>query len=301
LGTLNWCLEKSDDEVIKSYVVKTIENISALTQISKIYFTKDERFIVNLISLFNVKNIELKISAVVSVSHLVRLESKLFKSFLDKFGLINLIALAEKESARIQQALVNIILHGIQKDCQIMIKNEFFIPLCNFLIKLIDTPNNVIRIKIFLIFGILFESPLVVSKFGEKIFNHIHRRKDNSQEMNKIIKVFESTIQLKIKLMVKNFISLITKDMSSNEEILLHFNAFITFHVHPKLISTIYNQDLLEVLIKIIESDSIKDETMSKYVLQLISNFSENPKSVLENVDFVLRRMIMQILNMCLK
>jgi serine/threonine-protein kinase ULK4 len=306
LLTLNWCLEKSDDEIIKFYVVKTIENISALTQISKLYFTKDERFLVNLISVVNTtKNADLKVSAVYSISHIIRLEPKLFKIFVEKVGVVNIINLAEKENSKIQQALINILLNGIYKDNQIILKNEFLVPLCNFMLKLFETPNNVIRIKIMLIFTLIFENSVIVSKFGEKIFNHIQKfRKENSPEMLQAIKVFEATVQIKIKVMVKNFIYLLSNNIANSnyhDEILQHFNSFLTYNSYSKLLPFVYTQDLLEILIKIIDSDYISEETITKNIFQLISNFSENPKCVLDNNDFILKKMLIPLLSVCLK
>ena len=306
LLTLNWCLEKSDDEIIKFYVVKTIENISALTQISKLYFTKDERFLLNLIGVVNsTKNTDLKVSAIYSVSHIIRLEPKLFKIFIDKVGVVSVINLAEKENNKIQQALINILLNGIYKDNQIILKNEFLVPLCNFLLKLFDTPNNVIRIKIMLIFTLIFENSIIVSKFGEKIFNYIQKfRKENSLEMMQAIKVLENTVQIKIKVMVKNFIYLLSNNISNSnyhDEILQHFNSFLTYNSYTKLLPFVYTQDLLEILIKIIDSEYISEETITKNIFQLIANFSENPKCVLDNNDFILKKMVLPLLSVCLK
>lgn len=306
LLTLNWCLEKSDDEIIKFYVVKTIENISALTQISKLYFTKDDRFLINLISVVNsTKNSDLKISAVYSISHIIRLEPKLFKNFIEKVGVVNIINLAEKENSKIQQALINILLNGIYKDNQIILKNEFLVPLCNFMLKLFETPNNVMRIKIMLIFTLIFENSVIVSKFAEKIFNHIQKfRKENSPEMLQAIKVFEATVQIKIKVMVKNFIYLLSNNIANtnyHDEILQHFNSFLTYNSYSKLLPFVYTQDLLEILIKIIDSDYISEETITKNIFQLISNFSENPKCVLDNNDFILKKMLIPLLSVCLK
>jgi hypothetical protein len=306
LLTLNWCLEKNDDEIIKFYVVKTIENISALTQISKIYFTKDERFLLNLISVANTtKNSDLKVSAIYSISHIIRLEPKLFRIFIDKVGVVNVINLAERENNKIQQALINILLNGIYRDNQIILKNEFLVPLCNFLLKLFESPNNVIRTKIMLIFSLIFENSIIVSKFGEKMFNHIQKlRKENSQEVVQAIKVFESTVQLKIKVMVRNFIYLLTNNIANSnfhDEILQHFNSFLTYNSYTKLLPFVYSQELLEILIKIVESEYISEEIITRNIFQLIANFSENPNCVLENNDFVLRKMIIPLLVVCLK
>lgn len=306
LLTLNWCLEKNEDETIKFYVVKTIENISALTQISKLYFAKDERFLLNLISVVNTtKNTDLKVSAVYSLSHIIRLEPKLFKIFIDKVGVVNLINLAEKENNKIQQALMNILLNGVYRDNQIILKNEFLVPLCNFMLKLFESPNNVIRVKIMLIFSLLFENSIIVSKFGEKMFNHIQKlRKENIAEVLQGIKVFESTVQMKIKVMVKNFIYLLSNNISNSnfhDEILQHFNSFLTYNSYSKLLPYVYSQDLLEILIKIIDSEYISEETITRNIFQLIANFSENPKCVLDNNDFVLKKMIIPLLAVCLK
>ncbi len=173
------------------------------------------------------------------------------------------------------------------------------------MLKLFETPNNVIRIKIMLIFTLIFENSVIVSKFGEKIFNHIQKfRKENSPEMLQAIKVFEATVQIKIKVMVKNFIYLLSNNIANSnyhDEILQHFNSFLTYNSYSKLLPFVYTQDLLEILIKIIDSDYISEETITKNIFQLISNFSENPKCVLDNNDFILKKMLIPLLSVCLK
>jgi len=86
LNALLYALE-SKDETMKFYSLKSIENIAALTSVAEIYFAK-ESFLMLIMDVFLLnKNVDLRISAIFTVSHLIRLNSSLFEKFNKKLSL----------------------------------------------------------------------------------------------------------------------------------------------------------------------------------------------------------------------
>ena len=310
-ATLLWAVDASRDDVVKFYATKAIENITALTMISKKYFASNDSFITKFIESYNsTKNIELKTSIIYTISHLIRLEPRLYRIFIEKKGLSEIKKNLEEESSKNQQAIINCILFGVKQDNSFFQKNENFVNFCMFLMNLLESGVNVvIKMKIILIFGIILENTSVISKFGEKLFLILTKlRKDSLSELHQIIKVFEANMKLKIKTITKGFVSLInsyfTNKPTSNfyEDIIQGFNAFNTIGLYPKLVPALFSIELLDILIKILDiKDLMLDEVLRKNVYNILKSFSENANSVQENSEYVLKKLVVPIVNSSLK
>jgi hypothetical protein len=311
LNTLLYAIEHKD-ETIKFYSIKAIENIAALTQIAKLYFTRNESFFEKIFDVFEkAKYQELRISAIYTIAHLIRLEPKILTYLLDRKNLTELKKCMEDELPKIQQALLNCILYGIMNDNKLLLKNEFFTPFATYLISMIEMSNNILRIKIILIFAIIFEDAYTISKFGEKLFNIIQKvKKDNNTELHLIIKIFEHTMMNKIKAITRNFVSskLFNKSSSYNtnnpyglyDDLSNFLNAFSIIGGYPKLLPSLYSQDVMECFVKIIETQDNYDENVIKKVFDILKNFSENRVAVVEINEFVIKKMFIPILKSCL-
>jgi len=310
-NTLLWAIEYSRDDVVKFYATKAIENITALTMISKKYFASNDSFITKLIESYGyTKNNELKTSIIYTISHLIRLEPRLYRIFIEKKGLIEIKKNLEEETSKNQQAIINCILFGAKQDNSILVKNENFVNFCMFLMNLLESGVNVVlKMKIILIFGVILENTSVIAKFGEKLFLILTKlRKDTLSELHQIIKVFEANMKLKIKIITKNFISIINGYFNNKpisnfyDEIIQGFNAFSTIGLYPKLVPALFSIELLDILIKLLDvKDLISDETLRKNVYNILKSFSENSNSVQENSDFVLKKLVVPIVNSSLK
>jgi hypothetical protein len=312
LNTLLYAID-SKDETVRFYAIKAIENITALTQIAKIYFTRNEKFLEKILDVFNkIKNQDLRMSSIYTISHLVRLEPKLLIALLDRMTLSELKKSIEDETPKVQQALLNCIIYGIARDNQILLKNEFFVPFASFLISLIDMSNNVIRIKVILLFALTFEDAYIISKFGERLFTIVQRlKKDNNTELHLIIKVFENALVNKIKVITKNFNSskLFNKSSTYNtnnpyglyEDLTNYLNAFSIISTYPKLLTSLYTQDVMECFVKIIENQDNYDENVLKKVFEILKNFSANHTAVVEINEYVIKRMFIPIVKSGLK
>ncbi len=311
INTLLYAVDASRDDIVRFYATKAIENITALTMISKNYFAKNDKFISKLIDSYNyTKHNELKSSIIYAISHLIRLQPRLYRTFVEKKGLMEIKKNLEEETSKNQQAIINCILFGAKQDNYFLLKNDNFVAFTTFLMNLLESGVNVVlKMKIILIFGIILENTSVISKFGEKLFMILVKlRKDTLSELHQIIKVFEANMKLKIKLITKNFISTINSYFSNKtpsgfyEEIIQGFNAFNTIGMYPKLVPALFSIELLDILIKIIEAkDLIGDDILRKNVYNILKSFSENTNSVQENSDFVLKKLVVPIVNSSLK
>ena len=71
-------------KIVKFYTIKTIENICILTKVSKSYFASNENYLVLILDVYlTTSNQELKLSAISTVSQLLRHNSSLLKIFLE--------------------------------------------------------------------------------------------------------------------------------------------------------------------------------------------------------------------------
>jgi predicted ATPase len=75
-----YVIEFSKDEI--KFYVKAIKNITALIQVAKLYFSRDDSFLVKILEVFIGQNAKLKMSAIYSISYLIRLQPSLVTSFL---------------------------------------------------------------------------------------------------------------------------------------------------------------------------------------------------------------------------
>ena len=84
LGLLLYCLDSPRSEIVKFYTIKTIENICILTKVSKEYFASNSDYLIKILKIYlNSNNPELKLSAISTVSHLLRHNPSLLSTFLE--------------------------------------------------------------------------------------------------------------------------------------------------------------------------------------------------------------------------
>jgi hypothetical protein len=302
LETLLYVIENSKDETSKFYAIKAIENITALTLVAKMYFARDDSFLIRILDVFNkTKNPELKISAIYTVSHLVRLQPGLLNSFFQIKTLQEIKNhLEQEDNVKTQQAILNCILYGIYADNRVFIKNEFFFNFCNYLISFLEICAHIIKLKIILILALVMEDVFIISKFGEKLFPLILKiKKDVNSELQIVVKLFEQCLIIKIKSLIKSFISIKlnkTNSYNSIEELSNYLNAFSTLSFYPKVMTHIYTQEVLEVLVKIIADQDNYDEKIIKNVYEILKTFSENHVAVYELSDIIIKRIFIPIL-----
>lgn len=312
LSSLIYAIDMNRDDTVKFYAVKSIENITALTQIARVYFTSDDIFLSKLLEVYNKsKNSELRLSAIYSISHLIRLEPVLFKNLLEKKSLIEFKKLLEEDQPKFQQALLNCFILGVIADNQGMFvtKNEFFPKFISFLINLLENSSPIIKMKIILLLGCIIEDANIIAENGEKIFHIISKlRKENNNDLIIAIKVFEQILISKIKGLIKQFIALLSKILVKSspvnknfqaylEEIIIYLNCFFTIGLYPKISISLFSQEFLDALIKIIENNNLFVDIIILRCYDILKIFSENTNAVTENNEFVIKRMFLPILD----
>jgi hypothetical protein len=158
------------DEIVKFYALKTIENICVLTTVAKQYFASNDDFMVKIIELINSEcdNQDMRISAFNTVSHLIRLEPSLLKTFIEKMDTLSFVI--EKENQRNQQYIINCLLFSIEQN------NKYYDEYINLddlfpvLINLLKNSNIIIKSKVILLISLTFNKVDVITKYGEKVF-----------------------------------------------------------------------------------------------------------------------------------
>jgi serine/threonine-protein kinase ULK4 len=318
LNTLLYAIDLSRDDVVKFYAVKCIENISALTQIAKGYFTSNDSFVTKLLDIFKYsKNQELRSSAIYTISHLIRLQPKLLKNLVDKMNIIEIQKFMECESPKIQQALINIILFGMyyEPTNRSILKSDYCNKFFTYLLNFLENSNMVMKMKIILFFSLALEDVYNINQYGERLFVLLQKlRKENTSEASISTKIFENSFVLKLKQMTKNFVVLFSKllklnsnnnmmtiaNISANknivEEISVYLNAFIIIGTYQKIIPSLYSAELLDCLMKMIDNHEWIDESIIKSVNEILKNFSENTTAVNDNNEVVIRKMFIPIL-----
>ena len=117
LDILLYCLDKPRNEIVKFYTIKTIENICILTKVSKTYFASSEEYMLRILKIYlSTSNIELKLSAISTISQLLRHNpTSLIKPFLDNLPILSDKNVLIKETEGIRQCLIRIS-HDRKKD-----------------------------------------------------------------------------------------------------------------------------------------------------------------------------------------
>ena len=288
------------DEKVKFYALKTVENISCKTTISKTFFASNDDYINKIIDIYNenCENPEIHTSALSACSHLIRHENSLLKNFVEKIDTLNIVL--EKETQKNQQFIINCLLFGIvnNENNAEFLKIDDFIPEC---INLLESANSIIKSKIILLFALIFNHEEVFVKYGEKVFELMLKLRKEKQSFYYYVKIFESYVINYCNNIIKHF-SQISSDKKKTKEIIDLLDAFNIIAPYQKVSYALFKTDFLNSLINIINDNiSNPDGDLIKKTFDLIKAFSENPFSVEKNSDFIIKKMFVGILELTLK
>ena len=300
LDTLLYCLDKNRNEVVKFYAIKTIENLCILTQVSKIYFAKNDFFDRILQIYLTTNNSELKYSAISTISHILRHNSSLIQSFFKNYQILTNRNILLGENENIRQCLINCILFSISMDAKMIPyilsqDNKLF----EILLILIDKCNNVVKIKIILILGLLMINPNIIIQYGEEIFIKMQKlRNDKNREIHIVVKYFEKSVSSNAPLFIQIFLNALHKNEKMTD-IYKYCETFDIIGIYHKISFKFFTPQLLNVIkdyiIKKINT-GCKDENLIGVLLDVLIKFSENPISVDQNIDIILRGLLIDIL-----
>ena len=108
--------KSAEDEAVRFYACKTIENISAQSQRAGSRFSTNEVMSI-MLSIYSTSKYEsFRCSASVVLSHIIRLNNTLIQSFLDKFPIKQISSAIGDEQPRIQQSFLTILLYIFMND-----------------------------------------------------------------------------------------------------------------------------------------------------------------------------------------
>ena len=301
LDILLYCLNEKRGDIVNFYTIKTIENIAILTNVSKKYFASNKDFTSKILDVYNsTSNVELKYSAVSTVSHLIRHQPSLINTFLEKCPILNDENIILKENENIQLCLINCLLFSFVRD----VKNLFLVEKCDIFIgtilKVLEKCNNIIKIKIILLFGYLLNFPKTIIKYGENVFTKLQKyRIEKNNEIHTSVRFFERMFIDNSKIFSKNFINLLIKD-NKHDEIIMYCNLFEIMGNYHKISSPLFTIDFLKNIISYIKSKAENkdyDKIISN-LLTILMKFSENPISVIGRCDFILDSFYKDLLNL---
>jgi serine/threonine-protein kinase ULK4 len=149
-------MRQTEDEVLRSYAVKTIENITAQSKSAGVRFAISDSA-TQLIAVYNSAKLEaLKVSAIVAASHVTRLNPSLFPAVIERLGLRGLVAGLSEGPSRVQQAMLTMLLLGLQAPpprlSSSLLDDQGFLPA---LVALLEHAEVVIRGKSLLVLKFL--------------------------------------------------------------------------------------------------------------------------------------------------
>lgn len=274
-----------NDEVVRFYALKTIENTVILTNVAKAYFASNDEFINRISEIYlndHNNNIEIKTSALNTVAHIVKLEPMLMKVFINKFTNETLGNVLNNESSKNQQCIINIMLFGI-------VGNVNNINIINFddvmpsMINLLESANSVIRGKIILLLSLVFGDKHLIHKYGEKVFNIMVKLRKDRQYYYYHVKIFESFMINFCKHILTCIIPQITKSISTNtantnNDIISLITSLAVVAPYYKISFSLFTIEFIETLVSLISTTT--NGVIQVHALDILRCFSETAYSV---------------------
>ena len=301
LEILLYCLDKNRNDVVKFYAIKTIENLCILTNVSKNYFAKNDDFFNKIFLVYNsTNNQELKYSAISTISHILRHNPNFIKQFLSKCPILTNRNILLSENDNIKQCLINCLLFTISLDGKII--QTLIAPeskLIEILLILLDKSNNVLKIKIIFLIGLIMINPNVIIQYGEEAFVKLQKlRNDKNKEIHRAVRFSEKSLSQNAPIFIQTFINALNKN-GKISEINKYCQTFDIIGIYHKVSYNFFTPQLLheikDYITKIIKKEP-HDENLVGKLLDVIIKFSENPIAVDQNVDTILKGFLIDIL-----
>ena len=306
LEILLYCLDKNRNDVVKFYAIKTIENLCILTNVSKNYFAKGEDFFNKILQIYNSSNnTELKYCAISTISHILRHNSSFINSFFSKCPILVNRNILLGENDNIKQCLINCLLFAISSDGKIVpyiLSQEN--KLIEILLMLLDKSNNVIKIKIIFLLGLLMINPTIIIQHGEEAFTKLQKlRNDKNKEIHQAVRFAEKSLSQNAPIFIQAFYNLLNKN-GKITEIYKYSETFDLIGIYHKISYIFFTPQLLyeikDYITKRINNEKY-DSNLIGVLLDVIIKFSENPISVDQNIDVILRGFLVDILKILSK
>ena len=305
LDILLYCLDKNRNEIVKFYAIKTIENLCILTNVSKTYFAKKEYFEKIIQIYLSSNNSELKYSAISTISHMLRHNPSLIQLFFKNIQILTNRNVLLGENENIRQCLINCILFPISIDHKIILN---IISQDNILLEILlylsEKCNNVIKIKIIVLIGLLLINPNIIIQYGENTLIKMQKwRNDKNKDIHIAVKFFEKSLSNNSPVFIQAFLKALNKNEKMSD-IYKYCETFDIIGIYHKVSYTLFTPQLLytikDYILKKVNSGT-KDDNLIGVLLDVFIKFSENPISVDQNVDVILRGTLIDIIKITQK
>lgn len=302
LDILLYCLEKPRNEVVKFYTIKTIENICILTKVSKRYFASSEDYTLSILNVYlNTDNPELKLSAISTVSHLIRHDSSLIKVFIKNLPILTDKNVFLKESDGVKQCLINCLVFSIIENTNsLQYISTQSNTLTETLLSFIEKFNNILKVKTIILLAFLMIDPDIILKYGEEIFLKIQKfRLYKNKEVHLSVKFFEKIVSSNSPSFIKSFNALINKDKIN--DIIKYCKIFDITGLYHRISYSLFTTDFLDTIKKLIKKKISNKENSGEligHLLDVLIKFSENPFSVEKNIDYILKGFLLELLQL---
>ena len=301
LDILLYCLDKPRNEIVKFYTIKTIENICILTKVSKDYFASSEDYILRILNVFlSSNNPELKLSAISTVSQLLRHNPSLIKDFLNNCPILTDKNTFLKEPDGIKQCLINCLLYSIVGDSKSL---QYILPkaelLSQSLLSFLEKCNNIIKVKSILLLGFFMMNEDIILKLGEEILIKMKKfRMDKNKDVHIGVKFFEKLVNSYSPTFIKTFSSLLNKDKDKKNDIIKYCKIFDIIGLYHRISQSLFSPEFLENIKKYIKKKVSNNDELIGYLLDVLIKFSENPFSVEQNIDIILKGFLLELLQL---
>ena len=304
LDILLYCLDKLRNEIVKFYTIKTIENICILTKVSKDYFADNENYILKILNVYlTTNNQELKLSAISTVSQLLRHNPSLIKYFLENSHMLTDKNIFIKEVDGVKQCLINCLLYAIVGDSTSL---KYILPkielLTQVLLSFSEKCNNVIKVKIILLLGFFMVDQNIILTFGEEILIKMKKfRMDKNKEVHLSVKFFEKLVISYSPMSIKSFISLLNKEKDKTIDIIKYCKIFDIIGLYHKISYSLFTTDFLDSIKKFLKKKLLNNDDNDELIgnlLDVLIKFSENPFSVEINIEHILKGFLFDLLQL---
>lgn len=223
VNTLFKCIKCDNDECVRFYACKTIENITAQSNTGGAKFVNID--IMNLfISIYSsTKNDHFRTCVIAALGNFAKINPKIAIKIIEGIGFKIIISNIIDSPSRNLQALLTIILFACKKSYaefeKYAINDENFLPV---IMQIVDKSNVVIKNKIILLISTLLIQNhywLLLYK-SNKILNFIHKiLKSNEKDVQKYLKYMYENFNEKFSVVIQEIHEAFKKKMVGENEI----------------------------------------------------------------------------------
>lgn len=286
IGIVYRSLRSSEDEVVRLYATKTIENITAQCKAAGLKFVSGSSSQISEVStvLYNMmlssRNEALRSSAAVTLCHFVRIQSSMVNSIIEKMTSANITVLMSDGQARLQQAILTILLVGFQKNPRLAVSLYEEKSLLGCLTGLLENNSLVVRGKAMLVMLHLFKQhPRWLLHAAEyKLFHILDRLpKDSKQYIYSCSYYLSETLVELTSVTVRNMTDEIQTDRKPSLILLPAVLQLTQSHyIKNKLPYAILLKSMAIIILK---STDLTDEDKEN-VLNVVENLAANTKAM---------------------